>query len=465
GPAAAAAQAIPAAPPARPAHTRPAGPTELPPPAFTRPDLPAPGATAELTDLAELPTQTELPAPAGIGETPKPATPPEASAPSAPPKPSAPPEASAPSAPPEVAIPSAPLVAGTPPAAGLPPAARVTPETPTRAEMPAPAEVEAAAGATAVDLPAPEPEPEPEPGPGRANLRSRAVPSIERALSGPGRTDSWQRKVRVVPGGQGPGQRDREGLDRDRARLPLSSPHRIVFLGCTSGAGQTVTALLTGQVLAALRQEAVAAIDLNPGPASLARLAPNPPALTVTALLAGSGPAPDHRQLGRARLDVVAVGAGPGSPAVGERDYPLLAEQASRRYRLTLVDPGAAEVTRILGIAGQLVLVAPASADAPRSLGMTLEWLSGHGHGELASRAVTVVNGVSRASAGDVEQAEAVARGRCRAIVRIPWDDSLASGAASASSLRPQARHAYTALAGVLIAGLAARPVPRRVVR
>ena len=57
----------------------------------------------------------------------------------------------------------------------------------------------------------------------------------------------------------------------------------------------------------------------------------------------------------------------------------------ARLYQLTLIDPGAAEVTRILGVADQLVLVAPASSDAPRSLGMTQEWLSGHGYGELSA--------------------------------------------------------------------------------
>jgi len=138
-----------------------------------------------------------------------------------------------------------------------------------------------------------------------------------------------------------------------------------------------------------------------------------------------------------------------------------------------VIDPGAAEVARVLGVADQLVLVAPASADASRSLAMTQEWLGNNGHRELAARAVTIVNGVSRASLSDVEQAEAVARGRCRAIVRIPWDDGLAGGgpeatgsagpAARVSSLGPQARHAYTALAGVLVAGLAAAPVPRKV--
>ena len=132
-------------------------------------------------------------------------------------------------------------------------------------------------------------------------------------------------------------------------------------------------------------------------------------------------------------------------------------------YPLTMLDPGASAVTRVLGIADQLVLVAPASEDAPRSLAMTQEWLGANGHGDLAARAVTVVNGVSRASMGDVEQTEAVARGRCRAIVRIPWEDALADGAAGVSALRPHARHAYTALAGVLVAGLAAVPVPRKV--
>ena len=87
-------------------------------------------------------------------------------------------------------------------------------------------------------------------------------------------------------------------MDRERARLPLDGPRRIAVLGCTSGAGQSVIALMTGHMLAAARAVPVAALDLNPGEGSLA--ARIEPVTSVTALLAGprtgprETPRPDH---------------------------------------------------------------------------------------------------------------------------------------------------------------------------
>jgi len=54
--------------------------------------------------------------------------------------------------------------------------------------------------------------------------RDRPLPSIERALSGPGsRGDtSWNRQVKVVTGGQGPGKRDQETLGRHAFRFHLA---------------------------------------------------------------------------------------------------------------------------------------------------------------------------------------------------------------------------------------------------
>jgi MinD-like ATPase involved in chromosome partitioning or flagellar assembly len=314
--------------------------------------------------------------------------------------------------------------------------------------------------------------------------RERPLPSIERALSGPGSRDevSWRRQVKVVAGGQGPGRRDQEALDRDRARLPLAGSYRIVVLGCTQGAGQTVTALMTGHILAAVRGVPVAALDLNPGPTSLAGRRPS--GLSVPALLAGQEAEQQPAQ--DVRLDVIASLPGNGAPGNGEPgngnggghppdggDFRRLADILAERYPLTMIDPAPSGLTRVLARADQLVLVAPASPDAATSLANTQQWLGAHGYGELAARAVTVVNGVSRRTKDDVLRAESVARGRCRAIVRVPWDDLLSSRQVSPQqatpqtmqpqTMQPQTRLAYTALAGVLISGLAATNTPNAV--
>jgi hypothetical protein len=154
-----------------------------------------------------------------------------------------------------------------------------------------------------------------------------------------------------------------------------------------------------------------------------------------------------------------------------------LFEVLGSRYLLTLADPGAAMVAKVLAVADQLVLVAPASQEAPGAIGMTCEWLAGHGNGSLSDSSIVVINGVSQRTTPQAEQAEHVMRGRCRAIVRIPWDDQLAepqtergiraSLAAPGSQarlerLRPAVLQAYNALAGVLVSALAASPQRRR---
>ena len=156
-----------------------------------------------------------------------------------------------------------------------------------------------------------------------------------------------------------------------------------------------------------------------------------------------------------AGLDIV---AGDGTRALGPEDLQRLSGLLAERYPLTVIDPAPSGLTRLLALADQLVLVTPASPEAATALAHTQQWLSAHGHDRLAARAVTVINGVSRRSMEDVLAAESVARGRCRAIVRVPWDDQLSPGgnraAQSPAALHPQTRLAYTALAGVLVAGL-----------
>jgi MinD-like ATPase involved in chromosome partitioning or flagellar assembly len=132
----------------------------------------------------------------------------------------------------------------------------------------------------------------------------------------------------------------------------------------------------------------------------------------------------------------------------------------AENYPLTIVDPAPAGLTRVLALADQLIIVAPATDQAASNLASTQQWLDAHGYGDLAARAVTVINGVRREQMPDVLRAESVARGRCRAIVRVPYDPQL-----SPRRIRPiqalpvQTRLAYTALAGVVIAGLTPKEV------
>ena len=209
-------------------------------------------------------------------------------------------------------------------------------------------------------------------------------------------------------------------------------------------------------------------LDLNPGPGSLAQRARSVPALTGS-----RPPAPSQLEV-VTRETVTREPAAPGArrPEDDPEDATKIFELLSARYPLILADPGAAVVPRVLATASQLILVSPASRDAASALATTREWLEAHGHAELAEGAIIVLNGVSRHTLPHVEQAEALARGRCRAIVRVPWDDHLkkrepqrapASSAGAhparvAGALSPAAVQAYTALAGVLVASLAGLP-------
>jgi MinD-like ATPase involved in chromosome partitioning or flagellar assembly len=255
-----------------------------------------------------------------------------------------------------------------------------------------------------------------------------AAPPVEQALAGPGarRSDGRTGRVTVVPGGHRPGKPDQIQRDRARAQLPITGHRRVVVLGCTVGAGQTITTLLTGEMLASLRSDSVAVLDLNPGADSLAQRALLRPALSQ----AGS--------LGPSRLSVLRGERAERSidtdPAADPAAAASVFDQACAEHQIVLADPSTSAVPRLLAVTDVLVLVAPASAAAARAIGMTFEWLEAHGQAELAADSIMVMNGVSRRSLPQVEQAERVCIGRCRAIVRVPWDDQLKS-----PTMRPRA--------------------------
>ncbi|MFC7385966.1 TcpE family conjugal transfer membrane protein [Sphaerisporangium rhizosphaerae] len=298
-------------------------------------------------------------------------------------------------------------------------------------------------------------------------------PRVRRVESVVGRDQSggWRRLAQVVVGGGGPNRNDGIEMDEARARTTLAGSRRVVVLGCTGGAGQTTTTLMLGHTLARYREDRVVAVDANTGDHTLTgRIATDSPE-TLTSLLAGldgvSGYLSMRAYTTRSESGLEVVGSDSDAAAARRlADRGLFSDERlahamrvlDRHYRLIIVDPAASMAARMLAHADQLVLVAPASEDAPDAVAMTFDWLDGHGSTELRRRAVMVINGVSRRSMAGVEQAEAVARGRCRAIVRVPWEDELAPGHAGPvqlAHLRASGRRAYVALAGVVASGLA----------
>ncbi|MFG1824556.1 TcpE family conjugal transfer membrane protein [Microbispora bryophytorum] len=303
-------------------------------------------------------------------------------------------------------------------------------------------------------------------------------PRLRRVEAVVGRDTSggWRRLAQVVVGGS---RTDGMEVDEARTRIPLTTSRRIMVLGCTGGAGQTTTALMLGHTLARYRDDRVLALDANTGEDTLTtRIAAESPE-TLSSLIESA-----EEVTGYLGMRAYTTRCESGLEVVGadtdDRVTQRLAERAfladwrrtlaalDRHYRLTVIDPAAALAARLLPYADQLVLVAPASEDASEAVAMTYEWLDGHGCSDLRRRAVMVINGVSRRSLPDVEQAEAVASGRCRAIVRVPWEDELAPGRpgpVDVNHLRMGGRRAYVALAGVIVSGLAAVQAKQEVAR
>ncbi|MEW9553548.1 TcpE family conjugal transfer membrane protein [Nonomuraea sp. NPDC050783] len=308
----------------------------------------------------------------------------------------------------------------------------------------------------------------PVPGPRPGEGRVRRVESVVGRDSG-----GWRRIAQVVVGGSGV-RTDGSEIDEARARAVFSGGRRVLVLGCTGGAGQSTTALMLGHTLAQYRDDRVVAVDANTGGSTLtSKIEPETPE-TLTSLLSGLDRVSGYLTMRgyttrtSSGLEVVSADTDAGAEQrLADRSFfsdHRLGESMrllDRHYKLAVIDPAAALAARLLPYADQLVLVVPASEEAPEAVAMTYEWLDGHGCAELRRRAVMVVNGVSRRSMADVEQAEAVARGRCRAIVRVPWEDGLAPGGSEVvdpGQLRAAGRRAYLALAGVVVAGFAAPP-------
>jgi MinD-like ATPase involved in chromosome partitioning or flagellar assembly len=159
------------------------------------------------------------------------------------------------------------------------------------------------------------------------------------------------------------------------------------------------------------------------------------------------------------RLEVITSEADPSrSEPFGEDEYRELAGVLERFYSLILTDCGPgllhSAMRAILPTADQLVVVAAPSLDGARSASLTLEWLQRHGHARLAESSVVVINAIRDRGLVDVNKLEDHFARRCRAVVRVPFDRHLETGAEIVlDELAPITRQAYVRLAAAVADG------------
>jgi MinD-like ATPase involved in chromosome partitioning or flagellar assembly len=255
----------------------------------------------------------------------------------------------------------------------------------------------------------------------------------------------WRRLVYVLSGklinpGESPADIHRRELIA-RINAPLLGCHKIALLSLKGGVGKTTMTATLGASFASLRGDRVVAVDANPDRGTLSQKIPLETSATVRHLLRDAQRVRRYTDVraytsqGASRLEVLASEQDPAvSVAFSEDDYRRTVNLLEHFYNMVLTDCGTglmhSAMYGVLGVADQIVVVSSGSIDGARSASATMDWLDAHGHGDLVRNAVVVINCVSRSAGGvDLDRVAEHFAGRCRAVVRIPFDPHLQEGA------------------------------------
>ena len=255
----------------------------------------------------------------------------------------------------------------------------------------------------------------------------------------------WRRVVYVLSGklinpGESPADIRRRELVA-RINAPLLGCHKIALLSLKGGVGKTTMTATLGATFASLRGDRVVAVDANPDRGTLSQKIPLETSATVRHLLRDAQRVRRYTDVraytsqGLSRLEVLASEQDPAvSEAFSEDDYRRTVNLLEHFYNMVLTDCGTglmhSAMYGVLGVADQIVVVSSGSIDGARSASATMDWLDAHGHGDLVRNAVAVINCVSRSAGGvDLDRVAAHFAGRCRAVVRVPFDPHLQEGA------------------------------------
>ncbi len=285
----------------------------------------------------------------------------------------------------------------------------------------------------------------------------------------------WRRLVNQTTGGLvRPGPSKAEVRARRLVATlcqPISDSRVIAVVSTKGGVGKTSTTINLGHTFAAFRGDRVVALDANPDAGGLAHRIRRETKATILELL---GDLADERirsyadirrftSQASSRLEVIASAEDPRVlRPLTQGGYRQVLDLLRRHFTLILADCGTGildPVTQgIVEAAEQLIVVTAPSIDAARAVSFLLSWLTEHGHAPLVSNAVLVLNAVPpKAGRVNLAKIERHFAERVRAVVRIPWDRYLETGARTTlEDLSPETRDAYVHLAATVADGFAA---------
>ncbi|MFC4054715.1 AAA family ATPase [Actinomadura syzygii] len=287
-------------------------------------------------------------------------------------------------------------------------------------------------------------------------------------------SSGWRRAVyKATAGNIHPGESQGDLRRKDliaRARTAVAGGHhRVAVMSLKGGVGKTTTTTGLGSMLGSLRGDTVIAVDANPDRGTLSDKVKLETAATVRDLLNNRDQIHRYADVraftsqNNARLEVLASDRDPAvSEAFSAEDYAAVAVVLEQYYSICITDCGTgllhSAMAGVLSLADQLVLVSSPSVDGARSASATLDWLEAHDHGHLVRNGVVVLSMVRNRTRSqvDLDKLQAHFESRCRAVVRIPYDDHLEEGAeVDLEQLALATREAYLNLAAVVGDGFA----------
>jgi MinD-like ATPase involved in chromosome partitioning or flagellar assembly len=280
-------------------------------------------------------------------------------------------------------------------------------------------------------------------------------------------SSGWRKSLHAVTGGvvnlgESPADVRRRELIA-RINQPLRGCYKIAMLSLKGGVGKTTTTTTLGSTFSSLRGDRVIAVDANPDRGTLALKIPRETTATVRHLLRDATRITKYSDVraytsqSPARLEVLASEQDPAvSEAFSEEDYRRTVALLEHFYNIVLTDCGTglmhSAMKGVLDGADQLVLVSSGSVDGAQTSAATLDWLEAHGYHDLVAKSVCVINSVRPKSGKvDLDKLSAHFQQRCRAVVRLPFDEHLEEGAEIAlDQLAPETRLALLELAAVV---------------